>query len=96
MHNLLTLRGALVRDPHVWAAYLDEAIELFGADSDVLFAGHHWPRWGSERIVEYLRKQRDLYAYLHDQTLRLINAGLTGREIAEELQLPPELADEWP
>jgi alkyl sulfatase BDS1-like metallo-beta-lactamase superfamily hydrolase len=95
MHNLLTLRGALVRDPHVWAAYLDEAIELFGADSDVLFAGHHWPRWGSERIVEYLAKQRDLYAYLHDQTLRLINRGLTGTEIAEQLELPPELAEEW-
>ncbi len=95
MHNTLTLRGALVRDPHVWAHYLDEAIELFGADSDVLFAGHHWPRWGSERIVEYLRKQRDLYAYIHDQTLRLLNQGLTGREIAEAVELPPELADEW-
>jgi len=95
MHNVLTLRGALVRDPSVWAAYLNESIELFGAESDALFAGHHWPRWGSERIVEYLRKQRDLYAYLHDQTLRLINRGLTGREIAEELELPPELADEW-
>jgi alkyl sulfatase BDS1-like metallo-beta-lactamase superfamily hydrolase len=95
MHNVLTLRGALVRDPQVWAAYLDEAIELFGADSDVLFAGHHWPRWGQERIVEYLRKQRDLYGYLHDQTLRLINAGRTGPEIAEELELPPELTSEW-
>jgi len=95
MHNVLTLRGALVRDPQVWAAYLDEAIELFGADSDVLFAGHHWPRWGQERIVEYLRKQRDLYGYIHDQTLRLINAGRTGPEIAEELELPPELASEW-
>ncbi len=95
MHNLLTLRGALVRDPDVWASYLDEAIELFGAESDVLFAGHHWPRWGSERIVDYLKKQRDLYAYLHDQTLRLINRGLTGPEIAEELELPPELASEW-
>jgi alkyl sulfatase BDS1-like metallo-beta-lactamase superfamily hydrolase len=95
MHNVLTLRGALVRDPHVWAAYLDEAIELFGAESDVLFAGHHWPRWGSERIVEYLSKQRDLYGYLHDQALRLINAGRTGPEIAEELELPPELASEW-
>jgi len=95
MHNVLTLRGALVRDPQVWAAYLDEAIDLFGADSDVLFAGHHWPRWGSERIVDYLAKQRDLYAYLHDQTLRLINAGLTGPEIAERLELPPELASEW-
>ncbi len=95
MHNTLTLRGALVRDPHIWAAYLDESIELFGADSNALFAGHHWPRWGSERIVDYLRKQRDLYAYIHDQTLRLLNRGLTGREIAEELELPPELAEEW-
>jgi alkyl sulfatase BDS1-like metallo-beta-lactamase superfamily hydrolase len=95
MHNTLTLRGALVRDPHVWAAYLDEAIELFGADSEALFAGHHWPRWGSGRIVDYLRKQRDLYAYLNDQTLRLLNRGLTGREIAEQLELPPELAAEW-
>lgn len=95
MHNTLTLRGALVRDPHVWAHYLDESIELFGEESDALFAGHHWPRWGSERIVDYLRKQRDLYAYLHDQTLRLINRGLTGREIAEGLELPPELAAEW-
>lgn len=95
MHNVLTLRGALVRDPHVWARYLNESIELFGEDSDALFAGHHWPRWGRERIVEYLKKQRDLYAYLHDQTLRLINRGLTGREIAERLELPPSLADEW-
>ena len=95
MHNTLTLRGALVRDPHVWAHYLDEAVELFGADSDALFAGHHWPLWGSERIVEYLRKQRDLYAYLHDQTLRLINQGRTGAEIAEEIELPPSLAGEW-
>jgi alkyl sulfatase BDS1-like metallo-beta-lactamase superfamily hydrolase len=95
MHNVLTLRGALVRDPHVWAQYLNEAIELFGERTNVLFAGHHWPRWGGERIVEYLRKQRDLYAYIHDQTLRLLNKGLTGREIAETLELPPALADEW-
>jgi alkyl sulfatase BDS1-like metallo-beta-lactamase superfamily hydrolase len=95
MHNTLTLRGALVRDPHVWAHYLDEAVELFAEDSDVLFAGHHWPLWGSERIAEYLRKQRDLYAYIHDQTLRLLNQGLTGREIAERIELPPELANEW-
>ncbi len=95
MHNILTPRGALVRDPHVWAYYLDESIELFGAGSDVLFAGHHWPRWGTERIVDYLKKQRDMYAYLHDQTLRLLNKGLTGREIAETLELPPSLAREW-
>ncbi len=95
MHNVLTPRGALVRDPHIWARYLDESIELFGERSDVLFAGHHWPLWGGERIVSYLRKQRDLYAYIHDQTLRLINRGLTGREIAEQLELPPSLAEEW-
>jgi alkyl sulfatase BDS1-like metallo-beta-lactamase superfamily hydrolase len=95
MHNILTPRGALVRDPRIWAHYLDQSIELFGADSDVLFAGHHWPCWGSERIVDYLEKQRDLYTYLHDQTLRLLNRGLTGPEIAEEIELPPSLAAEW-
>jgi linear primary-alkylsulfatase len=95
MHNILTLRGALVRDPRVWADYLDQAIELFGADSELLFSGHHWPCWGSERIVELLEKQRDLYAYLHDQTLRLLNKGYTGPEIAELIELPPSLAEEW-
>jgi alkyl sulfatase BDS1-like metallo-beta-lactamase superfamily hydrolase len=95
MHNILTPRGALVRDPRRWARYLDEAIELYGAESDVLFSGHHWPCWGGERIVELLEKQRDLYAYLHDQTLRLLNQGLTGAEIAERIELPPSLAEEW-
>jgi alkyl sulfatase BDS1-like metallo-beta-lactamase superfamily hydrolase len=95
MHNILTPRGALVRDPRIWARYLDEAIELFGAESDVLFAGHHWPCWGRERIVDLLAKQRDLYTYLHDQTLRLLNKGHTGAEIAELIELPPSLADEW-
>ncbi len=95
MHNILTPRGALVRDPRRWARHLDEAIELFGDRSEVLFAGHHWPCWGRERIVDLLEKQRDLYAYLHDQTLRLINKGHTGAEIAEQLELPPDLAREW-
>ena len=95
MHNILTLRGALVRDPRVWANYLDEAIELFGGDAEVLFSGHHWPCWGGERIVDLVEKQRDLYAYLHDQTLRLVNLGHTGAEIAEMLELPPSLAREW-
>jgi alkyl sulfatase BDS1-like metallo-beta-lactamase superfamily hydrolase len=95
MHNILTPRGALVRDPRIWARYLDEAIELFGGESDVLFTGHHWPCWGGERIARLLEKQRDLYAYLHDQTLRLLNKGLTGPEIAEEIELPPSLAEEW-
>ncbi len=95
MHNILTPRGALVRDPRVWAHYLDEAIELFGEDSEVMFSGHHWPAWGRERIADLLEKQRDLYSYLHDQTLRLLNRGLTGPEIAEEIELPPSLASEW-
>jgi alkyl sulfatase BDS1-like metallo-beta-lactamase superfamily hydrolase len=95
MHNILTPRGALVRDPRIWARYLDEAIELYGADSEVLFSGHHWACWGQERIVALLEKQRDLYAYLHDQTLRLLNKGLTGPEIAERIELPPSLAEEW-
>src|SRR5271165_613777 len=87
LHNILTLRGAPVRDPHAWAGYLDQAIELFGRDSDVLFAQHHWPRWGTERIIEFLVKQRDLYGYIHDQTLRLLNKGFIGSEIAEMLEL---------
>lgn len=95
MHNILTPRGALVRDPRIWAHYLDEAIELFGADSEVLFSGHHWACWGNEQIVDLLEKQRDLYTYLHDQTLRLLNKGHTGAEIAELIELPPSLACEW-
>ncbi len=95
MHNILTLRGALVRDPRVWAHYIDEAIKLFGGEAEVLFGGHHWACWGRERIVDLLEKQRDLYSYLHDQTLRLLNKGLTGPEIAEAIELPPSLAAEW-
>ncbi|WP_436771875.1 alkyl/aryl-sulfatase [Yinghuangia sp. YIM S09857] len=95
LHNLLTLRGAVVRDPHGWAKYLTEAIDLFGDKTDVAFASHHWPTWGRERVVHFLGIQRDLYAYLHDQTLRLINKGWTGREIAEDLQLPPALENAW-
>ena len=78
LHNLLTLRGALVRDPHGWAGYLTEAIDTFADRADVVFASHHWPTWGRERIVEFLSLQRDLYAYLHDQTLRQLNQGYTG------------------
>ncbi|MBV8927513.1 MAG: MBL fold metallo-hydrolase, partial [Mycobacteriaceae bacterium] len=95
LHNLLTLRGALVRDPHVWSGYLSEAIERYGDRSDVAFASHHWPTWGTERIVEFLSTQRDMYAYLHDQTLRLLNQGFTGAEIAEQFQMPPALQKAW-
>jgi alkyl sulfatase BDS1-like metallo-beta-lactamase superfamily hydrolase len=95
LHNLLTLRGALVRDPHGWSGYLTEAIDTFSGRADVVFASHHWPTWGKERIVEFLSLQRDLYAYLHDQTLRLLNQGHTGTEIAEDFQMPPALHRAW-
>jgi alkyl sulfatase BDS1-like metallo-beta-lactamase superfamily hydrolase len=95
LHNLLTLRGALVRDPRAWSRYLNEAVELFGADTGVAFASHHWPVWGTGNVVRFLAEQRDLYAYLHDQTLRLLNTGLTGVEIAEDFTLPPTLDAAW-
>ncbi|HEU4757699.1 MAG TPA: alkyl sulfatase dimerization domain-containing protein, partial [Agromyces sp.] len=95
LHNLLTLRGALVRDPHVWSGYLTEAIERYAGRIDVVFASHHWPTWGEDEIREYLGLQRDLYGYLHDQTLRLLNQGMTGAEIAEVIELPPALEQAW-
>lgn len=95
LHNLYTLRGAKVRDAKSWSYFLNEAIELFGDKTEVMFAGHHWPRWGKDRIVDMLTKQRDLYKYIHDQTLRLANHGYNMDEIAEMLQLPDNLAKEW-
>ncbi len=95
MHNILTLRGAVVRDPRAWAHYLGEAIEMFGDDTDVVFASHHWPTWGREQILTFLQTQREMYAYLHDQTLRLLNRGYTGIEIAEQFHIPPGLEQAW-
>jgi alkyl sulfatase BDS1-like metallo-beta-lactamase superfamily hydrolase len=95
LHNILTPRGAQVRDARMWSRYLAEAIELFAADSDVVFASHHWPTWGTENITTFMRQQRDLYAYLHDQTLRLINQGYVASEIAEMLPMPPDLDAQW-
>jgi len=95
MHNILTLRGAQVRDTRNWSRYIAETVELFAQDADVAFASHHWPTWGTDAIVEYLTEQRDLYAYLHDQTLRHMNQGLIGSEIAEILTMPPALDAKW-
>ncbi|HKP07376.1 MAG TPA: alkyl sulfatase dimerization domain-containing protein [Microbacterium sp.] len=95
LHNLLTLRGAVVRDPHVWSHYLTEAIERYGDEVDVVFASHHWPTWGNDQIRKFLGIQRDLYGYLHDQTLRLLNQGYNGAEIAEMIELPPALEASW-
>lgn len=95
LHNLYTPRGAQVRDALAWSRYIGESIELFADASDVVFASHHWPRWGAEDVRRYLEKQRDLYRFLHDQTMRRANQGLTMLEIAEELRLPPGLGDEF-
>ena len=95
LHNVVTIRGAVVRDAHAWAHYLTETISLFGDDLDVVFASHHWPTWGRERCVDFLAMQRDMYLYLHDQTLRMINQGFNGAEIAEMIETPPALAEQW-
>jgi alkyl sulfatase BDS1-like metallo-beta-lactamase superfamily hydrolase len=90
LHNLYTLRGAKVRDALQWAKHLDASL-AYAQGAEVVFTQHHWPVWGAERIAEYVTKQRDLYRYIHDQTVRNINAGLTAAEIAEVLTLPPSL-----
>jgi alkyl sulfatase BDS1-like metallo-beta-lactamase superfamily hydrolase len=95
MHNLYTLRGAQVRDAKAWAHYIDEAIETFAGRYDVIFASHHWPTWGVEAGADYLKKQRDMYKYLHDETLRLANQGYTLLEIPEIIELPAELFRAW-
>jgi alkyl sulfatase BDS1-like metallo-beta-lactamase superfamily hydrolase len=95
MHNVLTPRGALVRDALAWSKYLAEVIELFGQNTQVMFAQHHWPRWGTQRIVGHLALHRDMYRYLHDQTLRLANRGLTPTEIAAQVRMPPALERSW-
>ena len=95
LHNLLTLRGAEVRDARGWSRYINEAIDLFADDTDVAFASHHWPTWGSDNVVKLMTEQRDLYAFLHDQTLRLMNQGFVGSEIAEMIEVPPALDAAW-
>jgi alkyl sulfatase BDS1-like metallo-beta-lactamase superfamily hydrolase len=94
MHNLLPLRGAQARDSLGWSKYINEALELFGADSALMFASHHWPRWGTDDVAQFLRHQRDLYRWMHDQTMRLANKGLVPTEIAEELVLPKAFTDQ--
>jgi alkyl sulfatase BDS1-like metallo-beta-lactamase superfamily hydrolase len=95
MHNILTPRGALVRDAKAWADYLTESISLFGGQTDVLFTSHFWPHWGRAKIVDYLALHRDAYKYLHDQSVRLMNDGLTGPEIAETIKLPDAIGLKW-
>ena len=95
LHNLYTLRGAQVRDALLWSQYLQQAARTMPADVEVLFGGHHWPRWERGNIVDYLRLQADVYKYIHDQTLRLANHGYTMTEIAEQLELPDGIGKAW-
>lgn len=94
MHNLVPIRGAQARDALAWSKYIGEAIELFGNRTEVMFTSHHWPRWGRDDVHTFLGQQRDLYRWMHDQTLRLANHGLVASEIAEVLTLPPEFVTE--
>jgi alkyl sulfatase BDS1-like metallo-beta-lactamase superfamily hydrolase len=94
LHNLYTLRGTQVRDALAWSGAIDAALERFGAATDVCFAGHNWPRWGANEVARFLSAQRDLYRYLHDETLRLANLGHTMDEAAELVELPEALRDE--
>jgi alkyl sulfatase BDS1-like metallo-beta-lactamase superfamily hydrolase len=92
MHNLLPIRGAKVRDALRWSTYMEQALEHV-KDADIYIASHNWPIWGNARIKEFITKHRDVYKYTHDQTVRLINAGYTQREIADRVKLPKALSE---
>ena len=95
LHNILTPRGAKVRDARIWANYIDEALQTWGARSDSLISSHCWPRFGTGEVTSALASNRDNYRYLHDQTVRLMNQGETMHEIAEALKQPPQIAKDW-
>jgi alkyl sulfatase BDS1-like metallo-beta-lactamase superfamily hydrolase len=95
LHNTYSLRGAKIREPLPWSKYLNEALVMWGDKAEVIFAQHHWPTWGNDNVVELLQKQRDLYRFINDQTLRSVNQGKTMREIAEEFKLPDSLSKFW-
>jgi len=95
IHNIYTLRGALVRDALAWSKYISRALYLYGREADVMFASHHWPRWGNDRIQEVLRGQRDAYAHLNNQVLHLANQGVTINQIHNVYEVPPSLQKQW-
>ncbi len=95
MHNVLTPRGALVRDAKAWADYLTESLRLYGDRAEYMITSHAWPRFGGARVRDFIASHRDAYKFLHDQTVRLMNAGYTDREIAERVRLPEPLASRW-
>jgi alkyl sulfatase BDS1-like metallo-beta-lactamase superfamily hydrolase len=94
-HNIYTLRGAAVRDPLRWSKYISRALHLFGLEAEVMFASHHWPRWGNDRIQEVLRGQRDLYAHMNNHVLHLVNQGVTINQVHNVYEQPQSIKDEW-
>ena len=95
LHNILTPRGAKVRDTLSWSGFLNEAVNLYGDRSDIIASSHCWPRFGQAEVKGWLSGQRDNYRYLHDQTVRMMNKGMTQAEIAEVLKAPPAIANQW-
>jgi len=94
-HNIYTLRGAPVRDALKWSKYINEALYLFGSETEVMFASHHWPRWGNDRVQEVMRGQRDLYANINNQTLHHANQGVTISEIHNVYETPKSIGNQW-
>jgi alkyl sulfatase BDS1-like metallo-beta-lactamase superfamily hydrolase len=95
LHNVYTLRGAKIRNSLAWSHHINKAIHLWGNDAEVVFASHHWPTWGKNNILAFMKGQRDLYRYLHDETLRLANHGYNYTEIAEMVTLPDGIAQSF-
>jgi alkyl sulfatase BDS1-like metallo-beta-lactamase superfamily hydrolase len=95
LHNIYTLRGALVRDALNWSKYINEALYLYGQEAEVLFGAHHWPRWGNDRVQEIMRNQRDLYAHFNNQVLHFANQGVTINQIHNVYDLPKSLQQKW-
>jgi linear primary-alkylsulfatase len=95
IHNIYTLRGALVRDALVWSKKIGEALYLFGQEAEVMFASHTWPRWGNDRVQEVMRTQRDAYAHLNNHVLHLANQGVTINEIHNVYRQPESLRNQW-
>ncbi|KRB59513.1 hypothetical protein ASE04_26465 [Rhizobium sp. Root708] len=95
LHNLYTLRGAKVRDGLLWSKYLQQSIDMFGDETEVLFTSHHWPTWGNDKVIAHLKSQRDMFRFIHDQVMRMANGGMTPKEIGEVIRLPQALATTW-
>ncbi|WP_435642142.1 alkyl/aryl-sulfatase [Micavibrio aeruginosavorus] len=95
LHNTYSLRGAKIREPLPWSKYINQALVMWGDKADVIFAQHHWPTWGNANVVDLMKKQRDMYRYINDETLRMANQGMTMREIAEDFKLPKGLDTFW-